>query len=40
MQPGSPNPDPVSDFKMSFSSPVFRPGLCEIMSFLFRLERR
>ena len=25
--PGSPNPDPVSDFKMSFSSPVFRPGL-------------
>ena len=25
--PGSPNPDPISDQKMSFSVPVFRPGL-------------
>ena len=24
--PGSPNPDPISDQKMSFSTPVFRPG--------------
>ena len=24
---GSPNPDPISDQKMSFSTPVFRPGL-------------
>ena len=23
--PGSPNPDPISDQKMSFSTPVFRP---------------
>ena len=25
--PGSQNPDPISDQKMSFSAPVFRPGL-------------
>ena len=25
--PGSSNPDPISDQKMSFSKPVFRPGL-------------
>ena len=24
--PGSQNPDPISDQKMSFSTPVFRPG--------------
>ena len=24
--PSSPNPDPISDQKMSFSTPVFRPG--------------
>ena len=24
--PGSPNLDPISDQKMSFSTPVFRPG--------------
>ena len=24
---GSPNPDPISDQKMEFSTPVFRPGL-------------
>ena len=23
---GSPNPDPISDPKISFSTPVFRPG--------------
>ena len=26
--PGSPNPDPISDQHMSFSTPVFRPGAC------------
>ena len=25
--PASPNPDPISDPKMPFSTPVFRPGL-------------
>jgi len=25
--PASPNPDPISDQKMKFSTPVFRPGL-------------
>ena len=25
--PGSPNPEPPSDQKMSFSTPVFRPDL-------------
>ena len=25
--PGSPNPDPILDQKMPFSTPVFRPGL-------------
>ena len=30
--PGSQNPDPISEQKMSFSRPVFRPGLsAEIM---------
>ena len=24
--PGSPNPDPISDQNMLFSTPVFRPG--------------
>ena len=24
--PGSPNPDPISDQNMPFSTPVFRPG--------------
>ena len=24
--PGSPNPDPISDQKISFTAPVFRPG--------------
>ena len=25
--PGSPNPDPISDQYMSFTTPIFRPGL-------------
>ena len=25
--PGSPNPDPISDQNMAFSTPVFRPDL-------------
>ena len=25
--PGSPNPDPISDQKMQFSGPIFRPDL-------------
>ena len=25
--PRSPNPDPISDLKMSFFTPMFRPGL-------------
>ena len=32
--PGSPNPDPISDQRMSFSTLVFRPGLYEIKSSL------
>ena len=28
LPPGSPNPDPISDQHMSFSTPVFRPGAC------------
>ena len=37
--PSSPNPDPFSDQKMSFSTPVFRPGLqAEIVSSLLKLE--
>ena len=36
--PGSPNPHPISDQKLSFFTPVFRPGLLEIMSSLLRLE--
>ena len=36
---GSPNPDPISDQKMKFFTPVFRPGLEGIMSSLLRLER-
>ena len=27
MPPGPPNPDTISDQKMSFLSPVFKPGL-------------
>jgi len=27
VQPASPNPDPISDQKMPFPIPVFRPGL-------------
>jgi len=27
LPPGSPNPDPFSDQKMAFSTPVFRPDL-------------
>ena len=48
--PGSPNPDPISDQKVSFSTPVFRPlksipifrpGLyAEIMSSFLKLERK
>ena len=39
--PGSPNPDLISDQKMSFSTTVFRSGLqAEIMSSLLRLERK
>ena len=26
--PSSPNPDPISDQKMSFFTPIFRPGAC------------
>ena len=33
MPPGSPNPDPISDQKMSFSTPVFKPGLQTPYSF-------
>ena len=41
MPPGSPNPDPISDQKMSFSTPVFRPDLyAEIMSSLLELEHK
>ena len=36
MPPGSRNPDPISDQKMSFFTPVFRPGFEEIMSSLLR----
>ena len=44
--PSSPNPDPISDQKMSFSTSVFRPGgghktqqhKTEIMSSLLRLK--
>ena len=32
--PGSPNPDPISDQKVSFFAPVVRPGPYEIMSSL------
>ena len=39
--PGFPNPDPISDQKMSFSTPIFRPDLqAEIMSSLLRLDRK
>ena len=46
MPPSSPNPDPISDEKMSFSTSVFRPGgghktqqhKTEIMSSLLRLK--
>ena len=36
-----PNPDPISDQKLLFSTPDFRPGLkAEIMSLLLRLQRK
>ena len=35
--PGTPNPDPISDQKVSFFAPVLRPGPYEIMSSLLRL---
>ena len=35
-----PNADPISDQKMSFFTPVFRPGLQEVMSSLLRLEHQ
>ena len=50
--PGSPNPDPISDQKMSLifhtrfqtwplkSIPILRPGLKEIMSSILRLEQQ
>ena len=39
--PCSPDPDPISDQKMSFSTPVFKPGLyVEKMSSLLRLESK
>ena len=37
--PGFPNADPISDQKMSFFTPVFRPGLYEIMPLLLRLKQ-
>ena len=37
--PSSPIPDPISDQKMSFFTPVFRHGLCEIISPLLRSEQ-
>ena len=38
---GVPNPDPISDQKMSFSTPVFRPDLkAKIMSSFLRLKRK
>ena len=41
MPPVSLNPDPISDQTMSFSIPVFRPGLkAEIISSVLRLERK
>ena len=40
-RPFSPNPDPISGQKMSFSKVVFRPRLlAEIISSFFRLERK
>ena len=38
--PGSPNPDPISDQKVSFFAPVLRPGPYEIMSSLLKLEKQ
>ena len=40
MPQGSQNPDPISDQKMSFFTPIFRPVLQEIMSSLLRLEHQ
>ena len=41
LPPASSNPDSISDQKMSFSTPVFRPGpWAEIMSLLLRLQRK
>ena len=37
--PSFKNPDPVSDQKVSFFTPIFRPDFKEIMSSLLRLER-
>ena len=36
--PGTPNPAPISDPKMSFSTPVFRPGLKHYWPLAFRPE--
>ena len=38
--PGSPNPDVISDQKMSFFTSVLRPGLREIISSQLRLEQQ
>ena len=35
--PGSSNPDPISDQKMSFSRPVFRPDLFSDLAFRQKL---
>ena len=41
VSPGPPNADPISDLKMSFFTPVFRPGrLKSIPVFRSRLETR
>ena len=41
-RPGSPNPDPISDQKIQFSAPVFRPGLSAefMLSLRTGLERK
>ena len=38
LPPGFPNRGPISDQKMSFSTPVFRIGVYEILLLLLRLE--
>ena len=40
LPPGSPNPGPISDQKMLFFTPVFRPVVQEIMSSLLRLQQQ